>query len=140
MEYDASGITARVLAVAKEMGLKDVELARELGVYPQNISQMRKNTASAAVKRVISFLAKNREINTDWLLFGDGEMFGQPGVHKFTMTSDGNMYFATEEKVNNEKDIKNLETLLEEKEKHNKTLKDTVDTQNELIKKLLEKL
>ena len=99
-------------------------------------------TSNIPVWRVIQFLAQHREINTDWLLFGEGDMFGKNGIHKMRMTKNGEMLFTTENSDVNSlhEELKKLTTLLEEKETHLESLKTTLANQDRYLTKILDKL
>ena len=129
------------------MEIEDFRLAKELGIPKQNVNKMKNNTISVVPKRLIAFLGRHRNINVEWILFGDGEMFGKPGIHKFTMSKSGDMQFSSEVKTAEREDIKTLQTFLEDKIEQVKILTDIINHQKEqiknqdlYIKKLMEKL
>jgi hypothetical protein len=149
MDFDGQAITERVFKVAEAMELKDVSLAKELGVAKQNMPKFKSNTSGFPIWRVINFLKKHREINSEWILFGEGNMFGKAGKHKMTIGENGEMVFTTETpdiKAEAE-EIKRLKAILEEKEQKIEMLRDTIESQKQTItnqdayiKKLLDKL
>ena len=136
MKYDPKEITTRFLKVAAELEYSDAELARTLELSRQNIRQMRKGDTALVLKRAVPFLAKHREINTDWLLFEDGEMFTREGKHHFSIDSNGDAHFYSDFSKEQSPETGNLKELLAEKEKHNESLKEALKSQNEVIKNL----
>jgi hypothetical protein len=142
MDFDGREITERVFKAARKLDISDTRLAKELGVPKQNMPKYKGNTLSIPAWRVIIFLGRHREISTDWLLFGDGEMFSGPGIYKMTMTDKGEMLFATEipDKKTGNEEIKKLKAVLEEKEKQIELQNQTIKNQDEYVKKLLDKL
>jgi len=149
MDFDGQAVTERVFKVAEAMELKDVTLAKELGVAKQNMPKFKSNTSGFPTWRVVNFLKKHREINSEWVLFGEGNMFGKPAKQKMTMTETGKMVFTTETtdiKAEVE-EIKRLKAILEEKEQKIEMQRDIIESQKQTImnqdsyiKKLLDKL
>jgi hypothetical protein len=155
MDFSGQEITERLLKIAEFLRIKDVLLAKELGVPKQHIPKFRSNETSIPPWRVINFLKKHREINSDWILFGDGEMFSKAVKHNMMMTEDGFIFTnEIEDKKSESEENKKLNALLEEKEKQIEMQKEiisiqkdalenqkqTVQNQDDYIKKLLERL
>jgi hypothetical protein len=154
MDFDGNTITERVLEIAKVLKLRDVQLAKELGVSRHNMTKFRGNTAAFPAWRVVNFLSRHREeqINTDWVFFGEGEMFCKESIDKMTMTENGEMIFTSvmpgeKSEVMENEEIKRVQAVLREKEEHIEILKEaiesqkkTIENQDKYIEKLLDKL
>lgn len=139
MEYNSSETTERLMDVAKCMELNDVALGMELGVSRQSVNQMRRKIAGVPLKRLVSFIGSHREINTDWILFGDGEMFTEKGIHKFTMTNEGDMHFSVDSS-GEKNELEKIKALAGEKDRHIASLQETIRKQGDYIEKLLDKI
>lgn len=130
MGADINEITQRILKYAEETGMMGSDLARDLGVKPQNITPMKKNITGIPAKRLFSFLEKHRDLSLEWALFGEGEMFTKPvRGKKMEVDRKGNIVFKGESVAYevDKLEIKRLKDLLEEKDKHLQSLKEMID-------------
>lgn len=142
MEYNNRKVTQRILQFAQHLEMKDSELALEVNILKQNIQKLRKGQSNIPEAKVLQFLNLHRELNSDWLLFGDGDMYSNSGVYKATFNIDGEANFEADltSNTNSEEELEKLKAILSEKETHIKTLKESVEILNNHIGRLIEKI
>lgn len=142
MSYDNKDVTQRILLFAREIGMKDSELALTINIPKQNVGKLRKQLVNIPEAKVLLFLSLHRELNTNWLLFGEGEMLGEQGVYKASFKPDGDVHFEADltDKNELEEENKRLKTILEEKDKYTLFLENSIEKLNDHISKLIEKV
>lgn len=142
MAYNNTEVTQRILHFAKETGMKDSELALTINIPKQNVGKLRKKLVNIPEAKVLLFLSLHREINTNWLLFGEGEMHGGDGVFKASYNADGEAHFEADltKKNEYEEENKRLKSIIEEKDKHVLSQEKTINNLNEHLSKLIEKI
>ena len=144
--YDEIGTTKRVLLAAKLLGISNVNLAKELGVRKQFIVALSTGVSSIPAKRAIMFLDNHKEIDVRWLLFNEGQMMVMPsedGNHKITMCGNGDMTFTADNRAPSEnfkEKNEQLRIILKEKERYIKQIERTIENQDILFKKLMDRL
>ena len=144
--YDEIGITKRVLLAAKLLGITNVNLAKELGVRKQFIVALSTGASSIPAKRAIMFLYNHKDIDVKWLLFNEGQMMVMPsedGNHKITMHNNGDMTFTADNRDTSEKykeKNEQLRIILKEKERYIEQIEKTIENQDILFKKIMDKL
>ena len=74
----------RLRAVRKALGLTQQEFAAEVGLKQSTIAMYELGHGKAS-ERVIATLCKEYDINRDWLLTGEGEMFRQKAKNETLM-------------------------------------------------------
>lgn len=67
-----SSIKERLLEFLKEEGISASEFARRMGLSPTYLASMRKSMPEEKVERLTNLFP---QINRDWLLYGEGEMY-----------------------------------------------------------------
>ena len=72
--FDQKEVTKRFFTYCKSIGLNDTQMAKEMGVSKQFLTQWKDNTAPIPPKRLIEFLSKREDVNANWILFGRGQM------------------------------------------------------------------
>lgn len=80
----------RVEEVRLFFRLKKKEFAELLGhAYPQNYSNYLKGKSNLSIKMLKSIKEHNSNINTDWLLYGEGQMLtGRSSVNSQNITNN----------------------------------------------------
>jgi flagellar capping protein FliD len=124
----------RVEEVRLFFRLKKKEFAELLGhAYPQNYSNYLKGKSNLSIKMLKSIKEHNSNINTDWILYGEGEMFVSnndiSGGHKIINGDNNHAQIGdnSKSKINSnnsntteveylKKEIKNLNKLLSSKD------------------------
>ena len=67
-----SVMTERILEIIKYLHLSPSDFAEEIGVQRSSISHLISGRNKASLEFVQKILSRYREINTDWLLNGNG--------------------------------------------------------------------
>jgi hypothetical protein len=122
-------ITQRVLMYAKEEGMRDQDLADELGIKRQNITPMKNGTTYLPPNRLIPFLYDHRrKLNMAWAITGEGEMYADPVDNaKMKVDRKGNITFrGNASREVDRVELQRLEELLESKERHIESLNELV--------------
>lgn len=137
MDYNPKEVTKRILEYAVHENVSDADLALMMGMNRSQIQKLRKDKAIIIEARVIMFLNLNREVSTDWVLFGEGEMFGSPGEYKAEFGADGSMKFETDTAAGNRMvdENKTLKAIVAEKEEANRVLAGMVESLNAHVAK-----
>lgn len=71
-----SQVKERLLNFLKEEGISSSEFARKMGLSPAYVASMRKSMPLDKVERLVEVFP---QINRDWLLYGEGEMYRDMG-------------------------------------------------------------
>lgn len=124
MTYEPKKTTKRILEFAKEIDMKDKDLAYELGVPGSNITSMKKGLSNVTSTKLLEFLAEHRELNTDWILYGEGEMFTKHSKNTMRVDEDGGIVFSSELASSDvaRLEVKSLKDLLKERERYIQSL------------------
>jgi transcriptional regulator with XRE-family HTH domain len=83
-------MTDRILAIIKYFHLSPSDFAEEIGVQRSSISHLISGRNKPSLEFVQKILGRFPEINTDWLLNGNGEMLKQDNL-----SVDGEIPFKT---------------------------------------------
>ena len=67
-------ISKRILELQQESGLSKQDFAMKIGVSQATLSHLQSGRNKASLDLVLSILQTFEDINSDWLLFGKGEM------------------------------------------------------------------
>jgi transcriptional regulator with XRE-family HTH domain len=70
----------RILEFLKAENKTSAQLAEEIGVQPSGISHILSGRNNPSLDFVLKMLEKYNFISTDWLLFGKGNMYKEPGM------------------------------------------------------------
>lgn len=108
-------ISERIKRFLNEAGLKISDLSREIGVSHQTISYSLRENGNPSCEFIARLTEKYKNLNTRWLLNGEGAMFIDRAPEHETCPS-----------YNNQR-IKDLEEKVE-------LLKSVIDDKNEIIK------
>ncbi len=73
-KYDLSTVKGRLLTYLKENRIPQTEFCKRLGVAPTYIGVIRKSIPAEKINRIASLYPN---LNRDWLLYGEGEMYIQ---------------------------------------------------------------
>ena len=68
----------RLLRFLEKVGVSKSEFARRMGVSVAYLGAMRKSMPEEKVSKVVELFP---QLNRDWLLYGEGDMIRQRGVH-----------------------------------------------------------
>lgn len=68
---EKSEVQVRLLEFLKFKRIRQTEFTRQLGVSPSYVMAMRRSISDDKVKKIRKYYP---ELNTDWLLYGEGEM------------------------------------------------------------------
>jgi transcriptional regulator with XRE-family HTH domain len=79
-----SVMTDRILEIIKYLHLSPSDFAEEIGVQRSSISHLISGRNKASLEFVQKILSRYREINTDWLLNGNGQMLNREIQTAFT--------------------------------------------------------
>jgi transcriptional regulator with XRE-family HTH domain len=71
----SSKISARIKEVREKLGLSQTEAAKKIGVHVQTLSKYERGEQSPSSDTIVAFM-ENLDINPEWLLTGEGRMFG----------------------------------------------------------------
>lgn len=69
---DLTTVKSRLIHFLKEKRMSQTEFSRLLGVSPTYIGAMRRSISDERLKRLLEIFP---DLNRDWILFGEGEMF-----------------------------------------------------------------
>lgn len=70
----------RILQFLKAENKSSAQLAEEIGVQPSGISHILSGRNKPSLDFVLKMLEKYRFLSTEWLLFGQGSMYREPGM------------------------------------------------------------
>ncbi|MDE5791012.1 MAG: helix-turn-helix domain-containing protein [Muribaculaceae bacterium] len=68
-------VKSRLIRFLKEKRMSQTEFARLMGVSPTYIGAMRRSISEVRLKKLLELFP---DLNRDWILFGEGEMFIEP--------------------------------------------------------------
>ena len=71
-KYDLSTVKGRLLTYLKENRIPQTEFCKRLGVAPTYIGVIRKSIPAEKINRIATLYPN---LNRDWLLYGEGEMY-----------------------------------------------------------------
>ena len=72
----------RILQFLKAENKSSAQLAEEIGVQPSGISHILSGRNKPSLDFVLKMLEKYKFLSTEWLLFGHGGMYREPGMQK----------------------------------------------------------
>lgn len=132
-------INQNIIIAAKKLGIKDIDLAKEMGVKKQFITQWKDNTGNVPLKRVLIFLKNHPEIDANWLIRGEGSMYKVDQGLSISTNSNKNKYsqIGHGQNIINEP-AEQYQSILEMKDREIAALREVIETQKQLIKKLNE--
>ncbi|MCU0457292.1 MAG: helix-turn-helix domain-containing protein [Bacteroidales bacterium] len=79
----------RILQFLKAENKSSAQLAEEIGVQPSGISHILSGRNKPSLDFVLKMLEKYKFLSTEWLLFGAGNMYREPGMQQlFEQGSD----------------------------------------------------
>ena len=70
----------RIIEFLKKENKTSAQFAEEIGVQPSGISHILSGRNNPSLDFVIKMLEKYSFISTDWLIFGKGSMYKEPGM------------------------------------------------------------
>lgn len=85
-EYDTTTVKGRLLCFLNEKRLSQSEFSRILGVAPTYVGAIRKSLSAEKVARLTRAFP---DLNRDWLLYGEGEMFKEHPIENATAIEAG---------------------------------------------------
>jgi len=80
----------RILKFLKAENKTSAQFAEEIGVQPSGISHILSGRNNPSLDFVLKMLEKYRFLSTDWLLFGKGNMYKEPGMQNLFEASAEN--------------------------------------------------
>jgi transcriptional regulator with XRE-family HTH domain len=72
----------RIIEFLKAENKSSAQMAQELGVQPSGISHILSGRNNPSLDFVMKMLDKYRHLSTEWLLFGNGNMYREPGMQE----------------------------------------------------------
>jgi len=93
----------RIIEFLKAENKSSAQLAEEIGVQPSGISHILSGRNNPSLDFVLKMLDKYRHLSTEWLLFGKGNMFREPGMQE--------LFNEAENKIQESSEIELIDTL-----------------------------
>lgn len=77
MDFDFVSLKGRIIQVMEHEGLNQAQFANEIGIQRAAMSHLVSGRNNPSLDIVLKILKRYPKVNSDWLLHGDGEMFGK---------------------------------------------------------------
>ncbi len=77
----------RIIEFLKAENKSSAQMAEEIGVQPSGISHILSGRNNPSLDFILKMLEKYSFLSTDWLLFGKGNMYKDPGMQNLFLES-----------------------------------------------------
>lgn len=75
MTADVAKRSGRLDDLIKELKIKKVQFAEQIGMKPQYVSHLLNQQRPVTISTALKIAQRFKQVNPDWLLYGKGEMF-----------------------------------------------------------------
>jgi transcriptional regulator with XRE-family HTH domain len=86
----------RIIEFLKAENKSSAQMAQEMGVQPSGISHILSGRNNPSLDFVMKMLDKYRQLSTEWLMFGKGNMYKEPGMQELFNEAADNIQESSE--------------------------------------------
>lgn len=82
----------RIIEFLKAENKSSAQMAEEIGVQPSGISHILSGRNNPSLDFILKMLEKYNFLSTEWLLFGKGNMYRDPGMQSLFLESNAEIH------------------------------------------------